>query len=560
MQEFWFCASCKSMNRADAKRCYKCRSLKEQATLATVGEKKQGVVLTPGLDDDHREIAWLLMSGRRYISAWRLGYIAGGLMMVALAVWTFNAITFAFYAALLMLNPNGQAASAFDQNLAAIGLLLSLIGLSWPISVILHSVFLGLTSMNSPALGSGAPRFGPIRSALWWIESLGWAVWGVLLLGWPIYAIAMLFIPVYLVASGGILVGTILAIFWFFFVRWAYGELGGPFSALGKPRRLLQDLMDRLGVPESSDSRLVSLWSGAWVTFVGTFYVLLLAPLLLLLVVLLVFLVTSLAGIQLTPAPESQVRVFATLTGVFIATVLLLAYGTLLLATARITLELSRRQRVREEWVRSGTNPYGTGAAAQDPGPRGPVPQPAYQAQPVYPQPGYPQPAYQAPPGYPPPAGFEQQPAPGPLSGYSEPPPWSEPPQPRSAPQPFGEPVAWSRPVGRVTPEAASQTGFEPLRPDDLPPAWLQAIRQAAPPTPSQPTPSQEASEPAPAGPQLRPSGPAGPLEPQPPASDRPVIQPSSSGLPRYRAPLADLEPAPPAEVPPDEPDLGAGI
>ena len=525
MQEFWFCASCKSMNRADTKRCYKCRSLKEEATLATVAEKKQGVALTPGLDDDHREIAWLLMSGSRYISAWKLGFIAGGLMMVALAVWTFNAVTFAFYVALLLLNPNGQAASALDQNLTAIGVLLSLLGLSWPVSVILHSVFLGLTSMNSPALGSGSPRFGPIRSALWWIESLGWALWGTILLGWPIYAVALLLVPVYLVASGGILVGTVLAILWFVFVRWAYGELGGPFAALGKPRRLLQDLMERLGVPESSDSRLVSLWSGAWVTLVGTLYVLLLAPLLLFLVVLFVFFATSLAGIQLTPAPESQVRLFSTLIGAFIATVLLLAYGTFLYATARITLELSRRQRVREEWVRSGLNPFGTSAAAQGPGPVGPQPQgPALQTQGPAPQPR------------------------------------PEPPLPRSGPQRFDEPVAWSRPVAQAAPVAASRTGFEPLPPEDLPPAWRQAIQQAPPATAT-----PRASEPA--DPQLQPAGPAAPLEPKAPA---PVLQPSSSRLPRYQAPLAHVEPAPPAEVPPaeaspaqtlpDDPDMGAGI
>ena len=84
MHEFWFCSECKSMNRADSKRCYKCRAPKEQATLAVSTERQEGVVLTPGLDDEHREIAWALAKSNHYISAWRLGYAAAGMMFLYL--------------------------------------------------------------------------------------------------------------------------------------------------------------------------------------------------------------------------------------------------------------------------------------------------------------------------------------------------------------------------------------------------------------------------------------------------------------------------------------------
>ena len=82
MQEFWFCSACKSMNRATTARCYRCGAVREQATLATVAERPRGVVLTPGLDEEHREVAWMLMSANRYFSAWRLGYVAATLLVL----------------------------------------------------------------------------------------------------------------------------------------------------------------------------------------------------------------------------------------------------------------------------------------------------------------------------------------------------------------------------------------------------------------------------------------------------------------------------------------------
>jgi hypothetical protein len=43
MQEFWFCARCKSMNRANSQQCYRCKALKTEATLATVaGDRPEG--------------------------------------------------------------------------------------------------------------------------------------------------------------------------------------------------------------------------------------------------------------------------------------------------------------------------------------------------------------------------------------------------------------------------------------------------------------------------------------------------------------------------------------
>jgi hypothetical protein len=152
---------------------------------------------------------------------------------------------------------------------------------------------------------------------------------------------------------------------WLAFLRFLYGELGGPFGAIGRPRRLLADLMSRLGVPGASDSRLVGQWSVAWGTLVGTTYVISLGPILLFVALVSLWLGARLVGIVLTPVSQSQAEPYLTLLVVFAVAFLFLAYGALLYLTVRITIELSRRQRVREDWVRQGLPAAMANAAAR---------------------------------------------------------------------------------------------------------------------------------------------------------------------------------------------------
>jgi hypothetical protein len=302
--------------------------------------------------------------------------------------------------------------------------------------------------------------------------------------------------------------------------------------------------MDRLGIPESSDSRLVGHWSMAWGTLVGILYAVVIGPLVLLITFILVLLVAGLAGIELTPAPEGQVALYATLLFGLVLTALLIAYGTCLFTRARITLELSRRQRVREAWVRSGTDVPNAGAAAQG--------LPAASAASVVPQPGY-APLGYAPPGYAPPGYAPLGYAPpgyAPLGyappGYAPPgyaaPAWSgaQPaPSPAPVPRPSDDPVVWSRPVERFVPQPDSA----PSTPAELPSAWVRAIERSAPPAQGegQQTPAADGDQPA---------------EP----ADGRVIQPSSSGLSRYRDPFGEAEPDPPIAGLPGDLDLGGGI
>ena len=82
MQELWLCEACKSMNRSSSDRCYRCRAPRNRATVPTVATRQPGVVLTPGLDEEHRQLAWTLMLGRHYVSAWRLGYVAAAMLLL----------------------------------------------------------------------------------------------------------------------------------------------------------------------------------------------------------------------------------------------------------------------------------------------------------------------------------------------------------------------------------------------------------------------------------------------------------------------------------------------
>ena len=77
------------------------------------------------------------------------------------------------------------------------------------------------------------------------------------------------FLTLFALGLGGPIFGLGGGIVWFVCAYWL---LGDPVSCLGKPKRLLQDLWDRLGVPGSADSRIVLFWSVAWGTGRGIEY------------------------------------------------------------------------------------------------------------------------------------------------------------------------------------------------------------------------------------------------------------------------------------------------
>jgi len=229
-------------------------------------------------------------------------------------------------------------------------------------------------------------------------------------------------------------------------------------------------------------------------------------------------------------------------------------------ALGKVTFELSRRQKVREEWVRGGS----TAGLPDDFSPR--LPQaavlPAYPAARPAPAPA---PAWPAAAAAPQPGLWSPGPAPspvgakpaftGPISTELPPddmtPDWSRPVFSTKAVPVELPPTTWTQ--SPVIPTA--QVGATPpaWARDDLPEEWRRAVGQSTPP-PMAPFDRRLADQPR--------TGPVAPAGPDTAPADRPVIQPSAANFSRYRAPVPPAAPeaAEPAPEPPADPSLDHGI
>lgn len=342
MQEFWFCEACKSMNRADADRCYRCRAPKIQATMATVRQRQSGVVLTPGLDEEHREVAWTLMLRQTYISAWKLGYVAAALLFLVIVVGMFTA---AIEIALMVSRGSPTPVDPGSVRGPILPTALLALGLTGLCAAVIHSVFLGLTSMDAPALGSGSPRFDPVRAGLWWIESSLWAIRaGLAFIGPP-------FLCVFAISIGGPVLGLLGGLAWAVCFFWLFGD---PIASLGKPSRLLKDLWERLTVTGSSDSRIVTLWSGAWGMARGVDFAIAAMVYATIAVMYVANFLASRFDVSIWGSSSDDVTLMAILLADLVVAVEWIADGVALYLLAQVTIELSRRQRIREKWVLAG--------------------------------------------------------------------------------------------------------------------------------------------------------------------------------------------------------------
>jgi len=174
---------------------------------------------------------------------------------------------------------------------------------------------------------------------------------------------------------------------------------------------------------------------------------------------------------------------------------------------AGITFEMAGRQQIRERWVRSGpiqvarVQPASSQVSVVSPAWPPPAPMPA------------PTPAWVPVPQF-------AAPLAQPLPQAPLPPPARPLPPPARPAEPDEEPVVWSRKVERFVPQPVSEIA----RGGELPSAWLQAIEKSESVVPQMPLPDSTDQAADQAADQ----------------ADRPVIQPSTPGLRRYRAPFED--------------------
>lgn len=357
MQEFWFCESCKSMNRGSSEQCYRCHAPKNLSTMATVTNRQPGVVLTPGLDEEHRDVAWTLMLRQKYISAWKLGYVAAALLFLVLAAGVAMA---AAEIGFMVSRGSPTPIAPVDAHSPVLTVVFFVLLLTGVCAAVVHSVFLGLTSMDAPALGSGSPAFDPVRAGLWWIESSLWAIRaGLAFVGPPLLCL-------FAVSIGGLIFGIPIGVVWALCAFWL---LGDPITSLGKPGRLLKDLWERLGVPGSANSRIVTLWTGVWGTARGFDFAVSGFIYVAIVVLAVARLLGSRFGVSIGLESTNGLALATILMVDFVVVVQWLTDGIALYLLALITIELSRRQRTREKWVLGGlaSVPAPSGAAFASP-------------------------------------------------------------------------------------------------------------------------------------------------------------------------------------------------
>ncbi|MGD0862629.1 MAG: hypothetical protein ABSA21_07690 [Candidatus Limnocylindrales bacterium] len=544
MQEFWFCEACKSMNRGDADKCYRCRAPKAHATMATVHERRLEGVMMPGVDQLEPGAARAMLAQHPYDVAWPYGYVSVALLILAMlfqigfAIWWLAVLVTLHAPSLDTLGGYafggytlGAGWSGFEQ-ISLWGYVAASIG-----AAVVHSVFLALTDTNVPALGGGQPRFGPAQAAAWWIEALGWA-WRANLTVW---------IPLYICLRSAEIVGGfgplgVLGLMFGIALIWlSIRLLGSPLYSLRKPGRLLEDLTRRLALRGSSDSGLASMWSAAW----GTARMIdLMGPVVVVGAVFAMAIVSIFEMLRTTSGAAPDFGLGTVLSSFYAITLLitvlviaeLVANSIALFLLARVTLSLCDSERARRRWViESAGRPAGRVPNAG-----------AYPA-------GF-MPSAQIPAA--PPASAVDSPA-----GAAARPPWttaqpamSEPPRP-VAPTAPAPPVPRPRWIG-VQAELAGENARAALRPTEPRPTQPPPTAPSAETPPNQPPAAESPTAPSPAPP---------PVEPAPAAeSAKPVLRPSSS-MSRYRVPESRAarrpEASPAEEEPvPLQPDWPEGI
>jgi hypothetical protein len=299
MDEFWVCPHCRSLNRAGAARCYRCRNKygsrpadgsPANTTAAAPTSPPPGPL--PGLVIGSAQAPYLSLpltptsvtapagtviraprepfhlpspvasvrgrvarsvAMRQAVSVVRLGYVTATLLAIVLALGAILVLVAMPAATHLLQDANAETAwaqlSAGQQGL--LGFLSVALVVAGLLALLCFSVFVGLTTHNATGLGADRPMLTPYRAGTCWAGAL----WTQARIG------AGLTVPAALIWQGYTIPGLLVALV---DLEIAHRHVDDFFGWLTRPARHLPDLYRKLGVEGSSGSRAASVWSACF--------------------------------------------------------------------------------------------------------------------------------------------------------------------------------------------------------------------------------------------------------------------------------------------------------
>jgi hypothetical protein len=306
-----------------------------------------------------RRISWALAT-RPFVSVWFVGYVSAVLLTLllldgALIVTTLTPVGRTFLSSGSVSFAWSQVDKGHQWMLEAMAIALVAFG---ALSVLFHSLFLGLSTHNAAGLQTETTYLTPYRAGMGWPHLL-WA---------HVRLAAGLLVPAALIWEGYPLPGLIAALV---AVELGQRRLDDPFPWITEPSHHVTDLYTKLGVSGASRSLLGSAWSFCFVAANFLAMVLYAVPLAGLIVV-------AVAG----AAGRADLAAWPTSDSGPIQLGLAALAGALILTTSAsigllvpVTIELVERQRTRRTLARVGhTRPWAVrpgyrNAPARDDGP-----------------------------------------------------------------------------------------------------------------------------------------------------------------------------------------------
>jgi hypothetical protein len=165
MTGFWVCEACKSLVRDTSPACYQCRTPRP-AVVRELAVGARGAVLTPGMDSELQEVAFLLSEGHRVLPVRWLARALTGLVLgnIVLTLVGAGIAVYLGYAA-VAIHPRPIVSPGLVSLVSAldIGLIATFL-----LALLAWLAFEGMSLHNAPLLGAGTPSMPIWAALLWW--------------------------------------------------------------------------------------------------------------------------------------------------------------------------------------------------------------------------------------------------------------------------------------------------------------------------------------------------------------------------------------------------------